>query len=105
MDILDHTDRLAVAVPQDRADAELARRRAEVASLQSERAELWWAINHDDLTGLANRRLLNSLGPSLLRETSRYAVRVLALSGFKPISDRYGHAVGDEVLWTVARRL
>jgi diguanylate cyclase (GGDEF)-like protein len=106
MDILSHADRLALAAPdEEQAEAELARLRAQVASLQSERAALWWAINHDELTGLANRRLLNTLGPSLLRRTSRYAVLVLDLNGFKPINDRYGHAVGDEVLRTVARRL
>jgi diguanylate cyclase (GGDEF)-like protein len=66
---------------------------------------LWWAIHHDDLTGLANRRLLNTVGPSMLRKATRYAVLVLDLNGFKPVNDRYGHAVGDEVLCTVGRRL
>ncbi|HEY0531167.1 MAG TPA: GGDEF domain-containing protein, partial [Actinoplanes sp.] len=86
-------------------EAELERLRAQVASLQSERAALWWAINHDELTGLANRRLLNTVGPSMLRKATQYAVLVLDLNGFKPVNDRYGHAVGDEVLRTVGRRL
>ena len=104
MDILRHADRLAAAAPGDDA-AELARLRAQVALLESERAALWWAINHDDLTGLANRRLLNEVGPSMLRKAAQYAVLVLDLNGFKPVNDRYGHAVGDEVLRTVGRRL
>lgn len=87
------------------AQAELAALRAQVALLQAERAALWWAISHDELTGLANRRFLHAVGPSLLRETDRCAVAVLDLNGFKPINDRYGHAVGDTVLRTVARRL
>jgi diguanylate cyclase (GGDEF)-like protein len=85
--------------------AELKRLRAQVAALESERAALWWAIHHDDLTGLANRRLLNTLGPAMLSRTTRYAVLVLDLNEFKPVNDRYGHAVGDEVLRTVGRRL
>jgi diguanylate cyclase (GGDEF)-like protein len=94
------------STPEDeRTAAELARLRAQVAWLQAERAALWWAINHDELTGLGNRRLLNTLGPALLRRSSRCAVVVLDLNGFKPINDRYGHAVGDDVLRTVAHRL
>jgi len=106
VDILSHADRLDVSLPDDdRTSVELARLRAEVAWLQTERAVLWWAVNHDELTGLANRRLLNALGPSLLRKPARCAVMVLDLNGFKPINDEYGHAVGDEVLRTVAHRL
>jgi diguanylate cyclase (GGDEF)-like protein len=90
---------------EDAAEAELARLRAQVARLESERAALWWAIHHDDLTGLANRRLLNAAGPAMIGRATRYAVLVLDLNGFKPVNDRYGHAVGDEVLRTVGRRL
>ncbi|MFF5289784.1 GGDEF domain-containing protein [Paractinoplanes globisporus] len=107
MDILSHADRYAAAAPggDGAVAAELARLRAYVDRLESERAALWWAIHHDDLTGLANRRLLNTVGPGMLRDARRYAVLVLDLNGFKPVNDRYGHAVGDEVLCTVGRRL
>jgi diguanylate cyclase (GGDEF)-like protein len=104
---MDIADRLAAAAPdgEKAAGAELARLRARVARLESERDALWWAIHHDDLTGLANRRLLDTVGPSMLRKAGRYAVLVLDLDGFKPVNDRFGHAVGDEVLCTVGRRL
>jgi len=109
MDILSQAGRLAASAPDGEeaieADPEMARLRAQVALLESERAALWWAINHDDLTGLPNRRLLDTVGPSLLRQAGQYAVLVLDLNGFKPVNDRYGHAVGDEVLRTVGQRL
>jgi diguanylate cyclase (GGDEF)-like protein len=109
MDILSHADRPAVPAPEGgeaaEAEPETARLRAQVALLESERAALWWAIHHDDLTGLPNRRLLNTVGPAMLRNATRYAVLVLDLNGFKPVNDRYGHAVGDEVLRTVGQRL
>jgi diguanylate cyclase (GGDEF)-like protein len=73
--------------------------------LQAERAALWWAVGHDDLTGLPNRRLFYTLAPRLLREGSATTVIVLDLNGFKPINDTCGHGTGDEVLRTVAKRL
>ncbi len=68
----------------------------------------YWAT-HDHLTALPNRRYLDQhLATSLRRsrrEADRPVVMFLDLDDFKPINDEYGHAVGDEVLRTVARRL
>ena len=87
-------------------ETELARLRAQVAWLEAERAALWWAVLHDELTGLANRRGLRSFAAPLLRERGRpAAVITLDLNGFKPVNDRFGHAVGDRVLCVVAQRL
>jgi diguanylate cyclase (GGDEF)-like protein len=87
-------------------DDEISRLRAQVTWLEAERAALWWAVGHDELTGLANRRLFNTLGPPLLRERGRRAVViVLDLNGFKPINDQFGHAAGDDVLRIVAQRM
>jgi Diguanylate cyclase, GGDEF domain len=87
-------------------EAELARLRTQVAWLQAERAALWWAVGHDELTGLANRRLFQTLAPSLLGDHPGEAVVVvLDLNGFKPVNDRLGHDAGDLVLRLVAERL
>jgi diguanylate cyclase (GGDEF)-like protein len=78
----------------------------QVAQLQAERVALYWAVGHDELTGLANRRQFYAAAPTILRiHGCAAAVLVLDLNGFKPINDTFGHQVGDEVLRQVARRL
>jgi diguanylate cyclase (GGDEF)-like protein len=87
-------------------EEEIAQLRRQVTLLQAERDALWWAVGHDDLTGLANRRLFNTLAPPLLAQPGRRAiVIVLDLNGFKPVNDQFGHAAGDEVLRIIAERM
>jgi diguanylate cyclase (GGDEF)-like protein len=63
----------------------------------------------DPLTGLANRLSLAErieLGVEALETTSAgIALLMLDLDGFKAVNDTYGHAIGDELLMMVARRL
>lgn len=59
----------------------------------------------DPLTGLANRRRLLDRLQQALTAGSRPALLLLDLDGFKPINDRHGHAVGDELLCAIAARL
>ncbi len=64
---------------------------------------------HDALTGLANRALLFEHLEQALRLAARHgeklALLFIDLDEFKPINDRLGHAAGDEVLLTTAKRL
>ena len=59
----------------------------------------------DSLTGVGNRNaLFETLGTRLAGD-GLVAVLYIDLDGFKRVNDDFGHAVGDEVLRTVAARL
>ena len=64
---------------------------------------------HDWLTNLPNRTLLmDRIGQAIetsRRNGTRLAVQFLDLDGFKHINDSLGHAIGDKVLQSVAKRL
>ena len=63
----------------------------------------------DGLTGLLNRRAAEDRLDQELARARRhnegYALALLDLDHFKLVNDRYGHAVGDEVLKAMARRI
>jgi len=62
----------------------------------------------DSLTGLLNRRaLLTRLDQILDIQTpgTVQAALFIDLDGFKPVNDRHGHAIGDEVLRITGERL
>ncbi|MHB0974882.1 MAG: putative bifunctional diguanylate cyclase/phosphodiesterase [Thiobacillus sp.] len=62
----------------------------------------------DPLTGLPNRRAaeerLQKEKARMPRDGLGFALALVDLDHFKMVNDRYGHAVGDEVLEAVARR-
>jgi diguanylate cyclase (GGDEF)-like protein/PAS domain S-box-containing protein len=67
------------------------------------------SAEHDFLTGLPNRLLLNDrIGQAIglaQRHMHLVAVLFLDLDGFKHINDSLGHPVGDKLLQSVAERL
>jgi diguanylate cyclase (GGDEF)-like protein len=80
-----------------------------IHDLQQREVTLKQLAHHDPLTGLANRtQLTKQLQLAVARSrrnSTQFAVLMLDLNGFKPVNDRYGHAVGDQLLIEIGRRL
>lgn len=81
----------------------------DVTATKLRTAHLEHEVNHDPLTGLANRNLLwDRLEQALhlaQRHKSLVATVLIDLDNFKTINDTHGHEAGDVVLKVVARRL
>lgn len=59
----------------------------------------------DALTGLANRRCFEESLTQAGAEAQDFAVMFVDFDKFKPINDTHGHAVGDEFLKAIAKRI
>ncbi|MBX9646405.1 MAG: EAL domain-containing protein [Xanthobacteraceae bacterium] len=72
-------------------------------------ARLAFIAQHDGLTGLPNRVSLRQKLDDLLAHTRRSgdkaAVLILDIDQFKAVNDSLGHAIGDKLLESVAKRL
>jgi len=86
--------------------------RAQVRGWESaaqHQADLHQLALHDPLTDLPNRALLDDrLAKAIAtakRSGNRFAVLFLDIDRFKQINDVWGHAIGDELLRSVAARL
>ena len=71
--------------------------------------EMTHSAQHDALTGLPNRLLLNDrLGQAIAlsrRHRCEVGVLFLDVDGFKHINDSLGHSIGDRLLQSIATRL
>lgn len=73
--------------------------------------KMQYLAEFDTLTGLPNRtifqrklqRIVKSIGAD--QQHVPYALLLIDLDGFKTINDSFGHAVGDECLTQIAKRL
>jgi diguanylate cyclase (GGDEF)-like protein/PAS domain S-box-containing protein len=81
----------------------------DVSAAQAMALQITHAAEHDYLTGLPNRMLLNDrVGQAIAlspRHGNQVAVLFLDLDGFKHINDSLGHPIGDRLLQSIAERL
>ncbi len=81
----------------------------EIQERKAAEERLSYLANHDSLTGLPNRSLLNDRLQQAVIDAARHqrvvAVMFLDLDNFKDINDSLGHEAGDTLLQEVARRL
>ena len=96
---------------QDTVLGWLAKTEQRLMQMDEKRALVQHRLEHlahyDALTGLANRLLLlQTLEQAIRRKPAALiGLAYLDLDGFKVINDRYGHALGDRVLLSLATRL
>ncbi len=81
----------------------------DVSAARAMALQITHSAEHDFLTGLPNRLLLNDrIGlaiASAQRHSNKVAVLFLDVDGFKHINDSLGHAIGDKLLQSISKRL
>ncbi|SDZ80703.1 diguanylate cyclase (GGDEF) domain-containing protein [Acidovorax soli] len=104
-----HTRTVALSATRARLRKSEAALQSQLQAVESLQEQLTEQAHRDPLTGLHNRRYLNTALPreidACAREGATLALLLLDLDHFKQINDRHGHAAGDDVLCQVAALL
>jgi diguanylate cyclase (GGDEF)-like protein len=110
-ELREHRLKLEERVAQRTRELEIANEQLELSKEQAESiaSRMEYHAHHDALTGLPNRILLNDRITSELtharRQQTHAALLFLDLDRFKIINDSLGHAIGDQLLRVISRRL
>jgi diguanylate cyclase (GGDEF)-like protein/PAS domain S-box-containing protein len=105
------TAMLSVSLVRDRAGqpVNFISQIQDISERKAIEEQLRHLAEHDPLTGLHNRRLLERELARQVGRCRRYgehaALLVLDLDGFKQVNDTYGHKTGDDLLKVVADAL
>jgi adenylate cyclase len=90
---------------RDREHRKTDELQAALRLLEQAQAQLAVQASHDALTGLANRRSVDSYLDLHSKRETPFTVFYIDLNGFKKINDTYGHQAGDDLLKQVGDRL
>jgi diguanylate cyclase (GGDEF)-like protein len=85
--------------------AEVMAMRCYIAGRDENEARLFRLTQLDTLTGLLNRDVLQARLAGMIADGRPGTLMLIDLDGFKYINDTLGHAAGDAVLCSVAKRL
>lgn len=77
----------------------------DITSEKENHRRLEYQANHDPLTGLANRKLLQKRADELLQSGKSCALLLADLDRFKDINETLGHPFGDRVIRRLGHRL
>lgn len=90
-------------------NVDISERKQAEEALRSSEARMTHLAEHDFLTGLPNRMLLNErIGQAIKfarRNDKKAALLFLDLDGMKQINDSLGHPAGDKLIQSVGKRL
>jgi diguanylate cyclase (GGDEF)-like protein len=83
----------------------MARLREDVTTYQTRLDDAERLAGQDPLTGLDNRRRVESSIECRMARKKSFAVLLIDLNGFKQLNDAYGHLAGDDILKQVGAEL
>lgn len=78
---------------------------SDITDLKQTQAALNDLANRDNVTGLANRNRLYHQLENNLEQNQPITLMFMDLDNFKPVNDRLGHDIGDQLLKAVGERI